>query len=354
MLPNRDVLIVGFDLDERKIHSHLDRSNFRFWKEDLHSLSSRQRLRAELADADVLINLAAVCNPALYNTMPLRTIRANFTEIVPIVDLCSEMGVWLIHASTSEVYGRTIGSYLAENHYENSALYHLYEDDTPMIMGPIHNQRWTYATAKQLMERYIFGHHQDHGLKFTIVRPLNFFGPRMDFIPGHDGEGVPRVLACFMTALLKREPMLLVDGGRTRRTIVSIHDAVRAILYMVDRPQRAQNQIFNVGNPANEVTIRELALLMRRLYVEITGDRSYADHPILETSSREFYGEGYEDCDRRMPSIDKARSLLGWQPEIGLEALMTETMNYYHEHYGPRSNRRRASPLRQGPARRSA
>jgi UDP-apiose/xylose synthase len=83
------------------------------------------------------------------------------------------------------------------------------------------------------------------------------------------------------------------------------------------------------------VTIRELALLMRRLYVEITGDRSYADHPILETSSREFYGEGYEDCDRRMPSIDKARSLLGWQPEIGLEALMTETMNYYHEHYGP-------------------
>ena len=77
----------------------------------------------------------------------------------------------------------------------------------------------------------------------------------------------------------------------------------------------------------------ELAEMMRKTYAKITGDSSYYDHPIVSVSSDEFYGEGYEDCDRRMPNLDKTKELLGWEPVIPLEEALYETMAWYHEHY---------------------
>ncbi|KAI8012317.1 UDP-D-apiose/UDP-D-xylose synthase 1 [Camellia lanceoleosa] len=92
------------------------------------------------------------------------------------------------------------------------------------IFGSIEKQRWSYACAKQLIERLVYAEGAENGLEFTIVRPFNWIGPRMDFIPGIDGpsEGVPRVLACFSNNLLRREPLKLVDGGQSQRTFVYI------------------------------------------------------------------------------------------------------------------------------------
>ena len=98
----------------------------------------------------------------------------------------------------------------------------------------------------------------------------------------------------------------VVDGGTARRTIVSIHDAVDAVMLMLSERARAENQIFNIGSRANEVTILELADLMRRTYAEVTGDPAYNTHPIEFVTGTELYGDGYEDCDRRMPRLDKA------------------------------------------------
>jgi UDP-apiose/xylose synthase len=137
-----------------------------------------------------------------------------------------------------------------------------------------------------------------------------------------------------MTALLDGKPMQLVDGGAARRTITSIHEAVDAVLRILQRPERSRNQIFNIGNRNNEVTIAQLAETMRSVYAEITGDPAYRNHPIEVVSSREFYGEGYEDCDRRMPRLDKARELLDWAPRASLEEILTETMRHYLELYG--------------------
>ncbi|XP_023745145.1 UDP-D-apiose/UDP-D-xylose synthase 2-like [Lactuca sativa] len=107
----------------------------------------------------------------------------------------------------------------------------------------------------------------ENGLEFTIVRPFNWMGPRMDFIPGIDGpsEGVPRVLACFSNNLLRREPLKLVDGGESQRTFVYIKDAIEAVLLMIENPARANGHIFNVGNPNNEVTVRQLAEMMTKV-----------------------------------------------------------------------------------------
>lgn len=325
--------IHGWDLADNKIKEHLTNPNFHMHRSTISSPAALQEIEQEIETSDVVINLAAICNPAEYNKRPLDVIHSNLFDIYPVVELCAKHQRWLISFSTSEVYGRTIASYLPDNAYDDPNLYELRETETPLIMGPISNQRWTYACAKQMTERLVYAHHMENNMPFTIVRPLNFFGPKMDYIPGRDGEGVPRVLACFMTALLDDKPMYLVDGGDARRTIVSIHDAIDAIHLMLKHPQQSQNQIFNIGNRKNEVTMAELAELMRQTYAQITGDRQYKTHPILVTSSKDFYGQGYEDCDRRMPDLSQAQKLLGWNPRIPLADVLLETMGYYHENY---------------------
>jgi len=329
--------IDGWDPDTRKITHHLENPRLHLHPARISDPGELAAIERKVDAADAVINLAAICNPADYNTRPLDVIYANLFDVEPIVRICAARRRWLLSFSTSEVYGRTVASYLRENHYTDPDLYELREDETPLVMGPVRNQRWTYACAKQMLERLILAYHTEKGLPFTIVRPLNFFGPRMDYIPGRDGEGVPRVLACFMAALFDRQPMQLVDGGRARRTIVSIHDAVAAIRSMLERPKQAVNQIFNIGNRDNEVTIAELADLMRKAYAEITGDPSYEEHPIVEVSADEFYGPGYEDCDRRMPDLENARRALGWTPRWSLRNLLLETMKDFHDTYAAES-----------------
>jgi UDP-apiose/xylose synthase len=329
--------IEGWDTSAHKIRHHLLNPRFTLHLASMADASSTASLESAIQQADVVINLAAVCRPAEYNARPLHVIRSNFSDSCAVVEMCARHNAWLLHFSTSEVYGRTLASYVSPGIYDDTSLFELDEDSTPLIMGPIHNQRWTYACSKQLLERLIFAFHKEEHMPYTIVRPLNFFGPRMDYIAGRDGHGLPRVLASFMGALLDRTALQVVDGGRARRTIVSIHDAVEAVTLMLRQREKAENQTFNVGNRSNEVTILELANLMCRTYATITGDLSYNNHPIEFVSGTEFYGEGYEDCDRRMPRIEKAKERLGWTPRIPLTDVLLETMTYYHERYRHRA-----------------
>lgn len=333
LLKRDDITVSGWDLDDAKISEHVGHPNFDFHKEDISGIEHKPHFLEAFEKAEGVIQLAAICNPAMYNTEPVDVIRSNFIDAYPLVDFCAARKKWLMHFSTSEIYGRTLSSYCGDDNYEQPDLYELREDETPLIMGPVVNQRWSYACAKQLMERYIYARHHTNGMPFTIVRPLNFFGPRMDYLPGHDGEGTPRVLACFMAALIDGHPMKLVDGGKARRTITAIDDAIDAIELMLNKPESAQNEIFNIGNRGNEVTMEELAWMMRDIYAEITGDDSYREHPIDYVSSEEFYGKGYEDCDRRLPNIEKAVNKLGWNPTIGLADSLRVTMQSYHDAY---------------------
>ncbi len=333
LLAKNENTVIGWDPNHRKIEKHLSNTHFKLHRHYLDDPETQSDLRRAIAESDVVINLAAICNPAEYNTNAISVIRSNLFDVYPIVQLCVEYNRWLISFSTSEVYGRTLSSYTSNKSYENPDLYELKEDVTPLIMGPIKNQRWTYACAKQMVERLVYAHHKEDGLPFTIVRPLNFFGPRMDYIPKGNGDGIPRVLACFLGALLNRQPMQLVDGGNARRTIVSIYEAVDAVCRILDRPSQSNGQIFNIGNRANEVTMAELANRMRQTYAKITGDGTFLSHPIVDVPARTFYGEGYEDCDRRMPDTSKARQLLDWHPTVTLDDLLFDTLSDFYEEY---------------------
>lgn len=328
LLGTTDHEIEGWDLETSKIDHLLGHRRFRFERRSISEPENRQALRDAIARADVVVALAAICNPSAYNTRPIDVIRSSFLDVVPTIEECVDHKKWLVFFSTSEVYGRTLSSYVDPD-YNDPALYELDEAETPLIFGPTKNQRWSYACAKQLGERFIYGYGMEAGLPFTIIRPLNFFGPRMDFIPGREGDGVPRVLANFMGALLDGKPLPLVDGGHARRMITSIHDAIDALMLMLAQPAQAQGRIFNIGNPANEVTMRDLALRMRQTFAAVTG-RDLADvAPAQEISALDFYGEGYEDCDRRLASIEQARSQLGWEPTRSIDDILREVVQYY-------------------------
>ncbi|MBN2188321.1 MAG: NAD-dependent epimerase/dehydratase family protein [Chitinispirillaceae bacterium] len=324
--------ITGIDLVSDKIAGHLANDRLTFKKIDVHDVGS---LRPYIGQGGTVVHLAALCNPALYTTRTLDVIDINCIGTVPVVRMCAEAGARLVYFSTSEVYGRTAASLAGSRGNAKACV--LREDDSPFILGPVRAQRWSYACAKQLAERLIAAYGRERGLDYTIVRPFNFIGPRMDFIPGVDGEGVPRVPACFLSALLEGRPLRLVDGGRNRRCFTYIGDAIDACMKILEKPRESANQIFNIGNPANETTIAGLARIMIRLWRKHVPGAGRA--VVKKVSAAEFYGPGYEDCDRRMPDIRKARTLLGWEPSTGLEAALDMTIRAAVSRYRPRARK---------------
>jgi UDP-apiose/xylose synthase len=274
---------------------------------------------------DVVLSLTALCNPALYNTEPLAVIDASFSHLVPMVASVAGKHKRLIHFSTCEVYGR------AALDAEGNPAETMNEESTGSFLGPVHRERWTYACAKQLLERVIWAYGRHHGLDFTIVRPFNVIGARMDFLPGVDGDGVPRVLASFMNALLRGEELLLVDGGRQRRSFISVEDFTEAIVRIVERPAVCRGEILNIGNPDNDVTIRELAEALGAAFASCV--EGSAPLRLAEITGEELYGSGYDDCSVRIPEIGKARRLLGWEPRTPLAAMLPGIVRDYAVRY---------------------
>lgn len=277
--------------------------------------------------ARVVLSLTALCNPSLYSTVPLEVIDANFTHLLPLVKSCAQRRVWLIHFSTAEVYGLRAVDGAGRPTPEMS------EDDSALLLGPVNRERWSYACAKQLLERVIWAHGQHGGLPFTIIRPFNTIGPRMDFLPGVDGEGIPRVLACFMDRLLRGEALQLVEGGHQRRSFMAISDMVEAMGRVIERARPCQGQILNLGNPDNDVSIAELARGLARAFAEVAPQ---ASEPRFEhVSAADFYGPGYDDTQERIPDIGKARRLLSWQPQVRLPEMLPGIVRDYAWRYAP-------------------
>lgn len=323
--------VVGWDR-ERVRTGHLPEGNaFRFRHGDIRS--DIDSLEADIRHADVVVNLAALCNPSMYGTRTIDVIESNFVHVEPVVRMCASHGTRLVHFSTSEIFGRTLRSWLPDGSLLPEDADLMREDDTPFLLGPLSSTRWSYACAKQLSERLVEAYGRERNLSWTIVRPFNFLGPRMDYLPGIEGEGVPRVLACFVRCLVEREPLPLVDGGRARRAFLHIDDAIDGLLRILRRPEASRGRVFHLGHPGNETDIRGLAVSMRRIWADLRQDPSILDIPLRDVPAAEFYGAGYDDSDRRFPSIAAARELLGWEPRADLETTLRRTLEDYHRRF---------------------
>ncbi len=331
LLAETEYRLYGIDKVSAKIDHALSHPRMHFVSADVYDTDV---VASYVRRSDIVVSLVALCNPALYNTIPVEVIETNFTHPLEVARLCAGSGKWLVHFSTSEVYGKTIDAVAGGAGGDGARRHVLSEQDSPLILGPISAQRWSYACAKQLAERMIYAYGFEKGLEYTIVRPFNFIGPRMDYIPGIDGEGIPRVLACFLDALMRGKPLQLVNGGKARRTFTYIDDAVDALMAILDHRENAVGRIFNVGNPNNEVTIAELAQMMIHTYGVLCPDSGV--HSVENVSGGAFYGEGYDDSDRRMPDIRAARELLEWEPRTPLPDALRTTIEAYIAAYRER------------------
>jgi UDP-apiose/xylose synthase len=319
---DEDLELVGVDVTFRKLA--VDDRRLRLVEASIDQPGLLEELTSR---ATTVVSLTALCNPSLYNTQPLEVIDASYTDLVPLVKLCAARGVRLVHFSTCEVYGRRALD--AEGRPTET----MSEDSTGTFLGAVERERWTYAAAKHLLERVIWAHGAHGGLDFTIVRPFNVIGPRMDFVPGVDGEGVPRVLASFMSALLRGEPLPLVDGGSQRRSFVSIGDFVEAVVRIVDRPTACRRQILNLGNPTNELSVRALGEALAAAYAARVPGAPRAR--FRDVTAEALYGAGYDDSVERIPDIAKARRLLGWRPETTLAEMLPGIVDDYVARYAP-------------------
>jgi len=301
--------IVGVDVSAEKLEG-ISGPRFQFIKADI--TTSQQLAEDLIAAGDVVVDLVAYANPSIYVEAPLEVIDLNYFENLRIARLCIKYEKRLMQYSTSEVYGKN----------PRGATFN--EDDSDLILGPVSKHRWVYAAAKQLLERTIHAYGLRGDLDYTIVRPFNFVGPRFDYLVPAGSIGGPRVFAHFMSALVTGGPMFLVDGGRQRRSFTHIQDASTAFSVLLEHPD-AHNEIVNVGNPATDTSIADLASLICDIYTELTGEQP--QNEFIEISGEDFYGAGYEDANRVPPNIDKIKAL-GWQPQFDLEQTFRDAIAF--------------------------
>ena len=332
--------VTAVDVSGEKLSEFLDHPGLRFLEQDIRKPG--WDLDGLVEDADLVIDLIAYANPGLYVKIPLEVFRLNFLENLKIAEACVRRGRRLIQFSTCEVYGRSPASLKASKVVDPEDPVHatFSEDSSEFILGPVEKHRWIYACSKQLLERVLHAYGLEQGFRYTIIRPFNFIGPKIDFLAS-ERAGIPRVFSFFMDALIHGTRMKLVDGGTNRRCYTYIEDAVDCMARIVENPGGVcDRQIFNIGSPANEISIRQLAEIMREIYVKKFRDPVTPLPEIGSVPGESFYGNGYEDSDRRIPDITKARTLLGWEPRWGLRDMLEVTMRYYvleHQKNGARA-----------------
>ncbi len=312
IIDNTDWKVTGVDLYENNISGLTEQPNFVFMCLDI--TKNLQHLSEEIAKCDLVIPLAAIANPKIYIDDPLKVFELDFEANLFIVRECVRHGKRLIFPSTSEVYG------LCEDEYFD-------EEASNLTLGPINKTRWIYSSSKQLLDRVIWAY-KDEGLDFTIFRPFNWVGPRLDNI--HSKKKESRVITQFLGNIMRQEPIELVSGGEQKRAFTDFRDGIDALVKIISNQADSNHKIVNIGNPENEFSVRQLALMLVSEFHEHEGLKHLVENIELKCVRPEsFYGEGYQDVTRRVPNIEIMRSISGWTPRYQLSETVSLVMSYY-------------------------
>ncbi|MDR2067775.1 MAG: bifunctional UDP-4-keto-pentose/UDP-xylose synthase [Holosporaceae bacterium] len=312
---HEDWNVVAIDIVSSKIEHLLTHKRFNFIKADI--LKDLDVVEEQLKNCDLVFPLAAIVNPSVYVQDPLKIFELDFEANVQIVKWAVKHNKRLIFPSTSEVYG------MCEDEEFD-------EETSNLVAGPIGKQRWIYACSKQMLDRVIYAHGLKNGLRYTLFRPFNWSGPRLDDLYKAE-SGSSRVISQFLSNILHGKDINLVDGGNQLRCFTYISDGIAALIKIIENKDNcADGQIFNIGNPYNELSIKELAERIIRFAGKYEKLREVAQKiKITSMNSANYFGKSYQDVARRVPSIRKAGAILGWQPTVGVDELLTKTMDFY-------------------------
>ncbi|MFA6998761.1 MAG: NAD-dependent epimerase/dehydratase family protein, partial [Victivallaceae bacterium] len=204
------------------------------------------------------------------------------------------------------------------------------EDNSCLITGPIRMQRWIYSCSKQMLDRVIWAYGAKNQLRFTLFRPFNWIGPKLDSLTSAR-IGSSRAITQLILNLVQGSPIQLVDGGEQKRCFVDIVEGIEALYRIIENKDgNCDGQIINIGNPDNEASIKEMAEMLVEKF-DRHPHRSkfppFAGTLIVESGA--FYGKGYQDVQHRKPSIKNAKRMLGWTPEIKLEQSIETTLDFF-------------------------
>lgn len=315
ILTTTDWEVFGMDLACNKLEHSLNNSRFRYVEGDISI--NKEWIEYHIKKSDIVLPLVAIATPAAYVKDPLGVFQLDFEENLSIIRTCVKYGKRVIFPSTSEVYGMC-----PDNEFK--------EDESNYVLGPIHKQRWIYSCSKQLMDRVIWAYGERGDLRFSLIRPFNWIGPKLDD-PETAKEGSSRVVTQFIMNLYRKEPIKLVDGGRQTRCFTWVEDGIDCLMKIIENKDgKADGQIFNIGNPDNDCSVRDLAFKLKDLFMLHPDHRNDSEFSeIIEVEHEAYYGKGYQDIHNRKPSIEKARTLLGWEPKTGLDEALRDTLNYY-------------------------
>jgi nucleoside-diphosphate-sugar epimerase len=315
VLAATDWEVYGMDMQTDRIEDVLSEPRFHFFEGDI--TVNREWIEYHIRKCDTVLPLVAIATPATYVKEPLRVFELDFEANLPIVRACVRHRKRLVFPSTSEVYGMSPDAQFDP-------------EKSPLVYGPIAKQRWIYACSKQLMDRVIWAYGQKEGLDFTLFRPFNWIGAGLDSI-NTPKEGSSRVITQFLGHIVRGEPIRLVDGGRQKRAFTYIDDGIDALMKIIEnRRGIASGQIYNIGNPRNNYSVKELATMMLKLA------RSYPEYEpnarkvkLVATTAAKYYGKGYQDVQNRVPAIDNTMRELGWKPTVDMQGALRHIFDAY-------------------------
>ena len=246
-----------------------------------------------MAGQDAVVHLAARIGLRLVVESPIETMECNAGGTEVVLNAATRYGIRTIVASTSEVYG------LATRHPSS--------ESDPITFGSPTRGRWSYACSKAYDEFLALALHRERGLPATVVRLFNTVGPRQS---ARYGMVLPR----FVRQALAGEPLTVYGDGTQTRAFCHVFDVLDALTMLIDRPVGI-GDVFNIGNPA-EISVLDLARTV------IARTRSASD--ITFVPFADVFGHGFEEIERRVPDIAKARAELGFFPSRTLESVIDE------------------------------
>ncbi|MBP1124552.1 MULTISPECIES: bifunctional UDP-4-amino-4-deoxy-L-arabinose formyltransferase/UDP-glucuronic acid oxidase ArnA [Pseudomonas] len=306
--------VYGLDIGSDAIERLRSHPNFHYVEGDI-SIHT-EWIEYHIKKCDVVLPLVAIATPIEYTRNPLRVFELDFEENLKLVRYCVKYNKRVIFPSTSEVYGMCQDQYFDE-------------DTSNLVVGPVNKQRWIYSVSKQLLDRVIWAY-GDKGLKFTLFRPFNWMGPRLDRLDSAR-IGSSRAITQLILNLVEGTPIRLFDGGEQKRCFTDIADGIEALARIIDNDNGVcDGQIINIGNPENEASIRQLGEELLR---------QFEAHPLRgnfppfagfrDVESKAFYGTGYQDVAHRKPSIDNAKRLLNWTPTVEMSETIGNTLDFF-------------------------
>ena len=306
--------VYGLDIGSDAIERLRSHPNFHFVEGDI-SIHS-EWIEYHIKKCDVVLPLVAIATPIEYTRNPLRVFGLDFEENLKLVRYCVKYNKRVIFPSTSEVYGMC-----QDENFD--------EDTSNLVVGPINKQRWIYSVSKQLLDRVIWAYGAK-GLNFTLFRPFNWMGPRLDRLDSAR-IGSSRAITQLILNLVEGTPIRLFDGGEQKRCFTDIADGIEALARIVDNENDCCNgQVINIGSPDNEASIRQLGEeLLRQFEAHPLRSNFPPFAGFRDVESKAFYGTGYQDVSHRKPSVENAKRLLNWEPTVEMSETIGNTLDFF-------------------------